>query len=104
MPNAEALALTHDESAIGGCDQAVAWTEIHHLHPWSLGGRTNLADALPLCGIIAAEHTTPATTSAATATATKHYHDADSQQAVKWIPGRARVEGLAARATSYPPP
>ncbi len=46
----KALALTHDSCAIGTCDRPFAWTEIHHLHPWSQGGRTDLASALPLCG------------------------------------------------------
>ena len=46
----KALALAHDSCAIGSCDRPFAWTEIHHLHPWSQGGRTDLAHALPLCG------------------------------------------------------
>ena len=46
----KALALIHDSCAIGTCDRPFAWTEIHHLHPWSEGGRTDLANALPLCG------------------------------------------------------
>ena len=46
----KALALTHDSCAIGTCERPFAWTEIHHLHPWSQGGRTDLASALPLCG------------------------------------------------------
>ena len=46
----KALALTHDSCAISTCDRPFAWCEIHHLHPWSQGGRTDLATALPLCG------------------------------------------------------
>ena len=46
----KALALIHDSCAIGTCDRPFAWTEIHHPHPWSAGGRTDLANALPLCG------------------------------------------------------
>ena len=46
----KALALTHDSCAISGCDRPFAWTEIHHPHPWSQGGRTDLTNALPLCG------------------------------------------------------
>jgi Domain of unknown function (DUF222)/HNH endonuclease len=46
----KALALTHDSCAIGTCDRPFAWTEIHHPHPWSEGGRTDLTNALPLCG------------------------------------------------------
>ena len=46
----KALALTHDSCAIGTCERPFAWCEIHHLHPWSQGGSTDLANALPLCG------------------------------------------------------
>jgi hypothetical protein len=45
-----ALALLHDSCAVGGCDRPFAWTEVHHPEPWSRGGRTDLANALPLCG------------------------------------------------------
>jgi hypothetical protein len=45
-----ALALLHDTCAIAGCTRPFAWCEIHHPHPWSRGGRTDLANALPLCG------------------------------------------------------
>jgi hypothetical protein len=45
-----ALALTHDTCAVAGCHRPFAWCEIHHPHPWSQGGRTDLANALPLCG------------------------------------------------------
>jgi hypothetical protein len=31
------------------CDAPAAWTEAHHLKPWSEGGRTNLADMVLLC-------------------------------------------------------
>jgi hypothetical protein len=31
------------------CDAPAAWTEAHHLKPWSQGGRTNLADMVLLC-------------------------------------------------------
>ncbi|WP_406832976.1 HNH endonuclease signature motif containing protein [Pedococcus sp. KACC 23699] len=27
-----------------------AWSELHHEDPWSQGGRTDLAKAVPLCG------------------------------------------------------
>jgi hypothetical protein len=46
----KALALTHDSCAIATCDRPFAWTEIHHLHAWSKGGSTDLANALPMCG------------------------------------------------------
>jgi hypothetical protein len=45
-----ALALVHDTCAIAGCDRPVAWCEIHHLRPWSRGGRTDMASAIPACG------------------------------------------------------
>jgi hypothetical protein len=31
------------------CDAPAAWTEAHHLKPWSEGGKTNLADMVLLC-------------------------------------------------------
>jgi hypothetical protein len=31
------------------CDAPAAWTEAHHLKPWSEGGKTNLADMILLC-------------------------------------------------------
>lgn len=46
----QALALRHDSCAIAGCDRPFAWAEIHHVQPWSQGGPTDLANALPLCG------------------------------------------------------
>ena len=46
----KALALTHDSCAIGTCDGRSPGAEIHHPHPWSEGGRTDLTNALPLCG------------------------------------------------------
>lgn len=45
-----ALSLLHDTCAIGGCERPFAWCEIHHPHLWSSGGRTDLDNALPLCG------------------------------------------------------
>ena len=45
----QALSLTHDSCAVTGCQRPFAWCEIHHPHPWSAGGRTDLATALPLC-------------------------------------------------------
>ena len=32
-----------------GCDIPAAWTEAHHLRPWSTGGKTDLADGVLLC-------------------------------------------------------
>ena len=45
-----ALSAQHDSCAAEGCQRPFAWTEIHHLEPWAHGGRTDLANALPLCG------------------------------------------------------
>ena len=32
-----------------GCERPYAWCELHHRQPWAQGGRTDLADAVPLC-------------------------------------------------------
>jgi hypothetical protein len=45
-----ALAAIHDTCAIDGCERPFAWCEVHHPHPWAHGGRTDLDNALPLCG------------------------------------------------------
>lgn len=45
-----ALALQHDACAAEGCERPFAWCDIHHREPWSQGGRTDLDNALPLCG------------------------------------------------------
>ena len=45
----KALALVHDTCAIGTCERPFAWTEIHHLLPWSHHGDTDLDNAIPLC-------------------------------------------------------
>jgi hypothetical protein len=45
-----ALATRHTSCAVDGCERPFAWTELHHRQPWSRGGRTDLADAVPLCG------------------------------------------------------
>ncbi len=45
-----ALSARHDTCATEGCRRPFAWTEIHHIEPWAKGGRTDLANALPLCG------------------------------------------------------
>ncbi len=45
-----ALSVHHDTCAAEGCRRPFAWTEVHHPHPWSQGGRTDLANAVPLCG------------------------------------------------------
>ncbi|MGL4178634.1 MAG: DUF222 domain-containing protein [Dermatophilaceae bacterium] len=45
-----ALTTLYDECAAEGCDRPYAWSELHHADPWSRGGRTDLRDAVPLCG------------------------------------------------------
>ena len=45
-----ALGLHHTTCAADGCERPYAWCELHHRRPWSRGGRTDLADAVPLCG------------------------------------------------------
>ncbi|MEN8707037.1 MAG: DUF222 domain-containing protein [Nocardioides marinisabuli] len=45
----KALALVHDTCAIGTCERPFAWTEIHHLLPWSHHGDTDLDNGIPLC-------------------------------------------------------
>jgi hypothetical protein len=46
-----ALAILHDTCAVAGCQRPFAWCEIHHHRlSWAHGGRTDLANGLPLCG------------------------------------------------------
>ena len=45
-----ALSIRYDSCATEGCERPFAWTEVHHPHPWSHGGETNLDNGLPLCG------------------------------------------------------
>jgi hypothetical protein len=44
-----ALAQRYGGCAVATCDRPPAWTEAHHTTPWHQGGRTDLADGLPLC-------------------------------------------------------
>ena len=44
-----AKGLEHSTCAATGCERPYAWCELHHRRPWVRGGRTNLADAIPLC-------------------------------------------------------
>jgi hypothetical protein len=44
-----ALAQRFGGCATDGCDRPPSWTEAHHKDPWRQGGRTDLADGLPLC-------------------------------------------------------
>ena len=45
-----ALSVRHDTCAAEGCERPFAWCDIHHPHAWGEGGRTDLDNALPLCG------------------------------------------------------
>ena len=45
-----ALATRYDTCATHGCDRPYAWCDLHHQHPWTTGGHTNLHHAIPLCG------------------------------------------------------
>ncbi|STX13343.1 Uncharacterised protein [Kytococcus sedentarius] len=57
-----ALALVYDTCAAADCDRPFAWCEIHHAQPWKPvhgpdgqllhpgGGKTDLTNAIPLCG------------------------------------------------------
>jgi hypothetical protein len=45
-----ALATFYDECATIGCTRPYAWTELHHLDPWTNHGPTDLNNAIPLCG------------------------------------------------------
>ncbi len=45
-----ALSATYDTCAAEGCRRPFAWTEVHHRLPWSQGGRTDLDNAIPVCG------------------------------------------------------
>ncbi len=44
-----ALSTRHTHCAAADCQRPFAWCEIHHRKPWSHGGSTDLADAIPLC-------------------------------------------------------
>ncbi|RNL60721.1 HNH endonuclease [Nocardioides marmoriginsengisoli] len=44
-----ALGLRHRTCAAAACDRPFAWCELHHLNPWSRGGRTDLSAAVPVC-------------------------------------------------------
>ncbi len=49
-PQRTALSVIYDTCAAEGCDRPFAWSELHHQHPWSKGGLTDLDLAIPLCG------------------------------------------------------
>ncbi len=45
----KALAIRWQTCAIDGCTVPFEWCEIHHLDPWASGGRTDMANGIPLC-------------------------------------------------------
>jgi len=45
-----AITRTHQTCAAHGCDRPIAWCELHHRNPWQHGGKTDLNNAVPLCG------------------------------------------------------
>ena len=45
-----AMGIRDGECRAAGCDIPAAWTEAHHLRPWSAGGRTSVDDGVLLCG------------------------------------------------------
>lgn len=48
-PQRKALALRDLHCRAQGCTVPASFCEAHHLHPWSTGGRTDLADGVLLC-------------------------------------------------------
>ncbi len=48
-PQRLAAGLRHDTCLAQGCQRPYAWAELHHRDPWADGGRTDLANAEPLC-------------------------------------------------------
>ena len=44
-----AKGLEHTTCAATGCERPYAWCELHHRQPWAHGGKTDLANAIPLC-------------------------------------------------------
>ena len=45
-----AISRTHQTCAAHGCERPIAWCELHHKNPWQHGGKTDLNNAVPLCG------------------------------------------------------
>ncbi|MBN9238477.1 MAG: hypothetical protein BGO97_02240 [Micrococcales bacterium 70-64] len=44
-----ALAARDGGCRAPGCDRPPSWTEAHHITPWAIGGRTDIADGILLC-------------------------------------------------------
>ena len=45
----KAMTIRDRQCRATGCDIPAAWTEAHHLRPWSAGGNTDLQDGVLLC-------------------------------------------------------
>ena len=45
-----AVTINHATCAADGCERPAAWCDLHHRTAWAAGGRTDLRDAIPLCG------------------------------------------------------
>lgn len=43
------ICLHHRTCKAAGCDVPSRWCHIHHVQPWSQGGRTSVKDGIPLC-------------------------------------------------------
>jgi hypothetical protein len=43
------VGLAHTTCAADGCERPFAWCELHHQRPWASLGRSDLAEAVPLC-------------------------------------------------------
>jgi hypothetical protein len=51
-----ALAARDGGCCFPGCDAPPGWTQVHHILPWILGGRTDLTNECLLCGYHHREH------------------------------------------------
>jgi hypothetical protein len=51
-----ALAARDKGCCFPGCDAPPGWTQVHHILPWILGGRTDLDNECLLCGYHHREH------------------------------------------------
>lgn len=49
-PQRKALRGRHSTCQVDGCEVPSTWCDAHHVDPWSRGGRTDLKNALLLCG------------------------------------------------------
>ncbi|MEP9381636.1 HNH endonuclease signature motif containing protein [Nocardioides cheoyonin] len=45
----KALRIRYPTCAVEGCEVPAPWTDAHHLHPWALGGLSDLSNAVLFC-------------------------------------------------------